>query len=92
MNALGRVLVRAREDLAVGQVVAPRRADPAAAPDAHAQVGARGHDAQLVDLRELRDQAILPLALRAPGHHGDQDRVRRGPDREKLHRGRRAER
>ena len=66
-DALGRILVRAREDLAVGQVVAAGRADPAAAADAHAQVGALGHDAQLVDLRELRDEPVLPLALGAPG-------------------------
>ena len=48
-DALGRVLVRAREDLAVGQVVAAGGADPATAADAQAQVGAVRHDAQLVD-------------------------------------------
>ena len=69
-DALGGVLVRAGEDLAVGQVVAAGGADPAPAADAHAQIGALGHDAQLVDVLEPRDQPILPLALGAPGDHG----------------------
>ena len=56
-DALGRVLARAGEDLAVGQVVAPGGADPAAAADAQAQVGALGHDAQLVDRFEAARRA-----------------------------------
>ena len=66
-DAFRRILAGAREDLAVGQVVTPGSADPAAAADTHAQIGAFGHDAQFVDLLELRDQAILALALLAPG-------------------------
>ena len=69
-DALGRALVRAGEDLAVGQVVPSAGADPGATADAHAEVGALGHDAQLVDRCELLHERVLQLALGPPGHDG----------------------
>ena len=66
-DSLGGVLARAGEDLAVGQVVAAGGADPATAADAQPQVGALGHDAQLVDCREALDETLLTLALGTPG-------------------------
>src|SRR6476646_655727 len=69
-DALGGRLVRAGEDLAVGQVVSSAGADPAPAADAHPEVGALGHDAQFVDCFELPHEPVLQVALGSPGHDG----------------------
>src|SRR5215218_806522 len=68
--ALGRVLVRAGEDLAGRHVPLAVRVDPGAARDAEPQVGAVGLDAQLARPAQALDQPRLARAQLAPGGGG----------------------